>query len=102
MAEHHHQVDDDEDGLHAVDPVMAKRARRRDAGHMGIRARLYTMPRGNSTRARSRLVGQSGYRRSAAMARKSAAFRLAPPTSAPFTSATAINSAALPGFTEPP
>jgi len=38
----------------------------------------------------------------AAIARKSAAFRLAPPTSAPLTFATAINSLALDGFTEPP
>ena len=38
----------------------------------------------------------------AAIARKSAAFRLAPPTSAPLTLATAISSAAFEGFTEPP
>ncbi len=37
-----------------------------------------------------------------AIARKSAAFRLAPPTSAPSTLATDINSAAFDGFTEPP
>ncbi len=36
------------------------------------------------------------------MPRKSDAFRLAPPTSAPFTSATPISSFALDGFTEPP
>ena len=41
-------------------------------------------------------------RQPSAIARKSDAFRLAPPTSAPLTSATAINSAALEGFTEPP
>jgi ribosomal protein S18 acetylase RimI-like enzyme len=37
-----------------------------------------------------------------AIARKSDAFRLAPPTSAPLTLATAINSAAFEGLTEPP
>ena len=49
---------------------------------------------------RERASGSSG--QPAAIARKSAAFRLAPPTSAPLTLATAINSAALEGFTEPP
>src|SRR6185369_8426219 len=38
----------------------------------------------------------------AAIPRKSAAFRLAPPTRAPLTSGTAISSAAFEGFTEPP
>ena len=37
-----------------------------------------------------------------AIARKSDAFRLAPPTSAPLTLATAISSAAFEGLTEPP
>jgi hypothetical protein len=37
-----------------------------------------------------------------AIAMKSFAVRLAPPTSAPSTSSTAINSAAFEGFTDPP
>lgn len=42
------------------------------------------------------------YRYAAAMPRKSDAFRLAPPTRAPFTSAIAISVAALAGLTDPP
>src|SRR6185295_7102940 len=38
----------------------------------------------------------------ARIARRSSAFRLAPPTSAPLTFGTAISSRALSGFTEPP
>ncbi len=60
--------------------------------------RLAAAPRSTLSR-----VGERGNQPTArAMARKSAALRLAPPTSAPSTSAVASRAAALSGFTEPP
>src|SRR6185437_5461363 len=92
-----HQMDDEDDGDHGA---LSSEFR----AEMPVRA-----PRGQQRLAEPPLlvVGEgwadgSGYAAASAMAQKSAALRLAPPTSAPSTSDTCSSSRALSGLTDPP
>ena len=56
----------------------------------------------NSPKSNAGRLAAPAYVYAAIIPRKSSAFKLAPPTSAPSTLTTAISSAALDGLTEPP
>ena len=101
--EHHHQVDDDDDGLHQANPFnLAGRAH-------GPAASCASYRKFAAVSTRSLAAISTPARRACALsdkppaiARKSSAFRLAPPTSAPSTSATRQQFRGVDGLTEPP